>query len=67
MKDVAPEDGSLYDVSQRRIGDIRNAGRANTCSNLLKYILQTTVMGRVFRLSALSFSGGSWRRWDLST
>ena len=40
MKDVAPEDGSLGDVSQRRIADIRMSGRANTRANLLKYITE---------------------------
>ena len=38
MKDATPEDGSLYDVLQRRISDIRKEGRANTRRNLLKYI-----------------------------
>ena len=38
MKDGAREDGSLYYVLQRRIADIHNSGRANTCDNLLKYI-----------------------------
>ena len=55
-KDVAPGGGSIYDVLQRRIEDIRKAGRANTRINMLKYITDDpdgaglpAVFPRVFR------------------
>ena len=67
MKDVAPDNGSLYDFLRKRIADIQKSGRAIPRTNLLKYILQMALTGRGFRMSSISFSGGRWRRLDLST
>ena len=66
MKDVAPDGESLYDVLQKRIAKIHKEGRVDTRRNLLN-LLQKTLVGLVYRLSALAFSGESCHRWDSPT
>ena len=66
-KNVEPANGSLYDVLQRRIADVRKSGMVNTCGNLLRYVtegpsgpLLPSVCPGVFRMNLA-------RKWDLPT
>ena len=56
MKNQEPGSGSLFDLLQRRIADVRKSGMVNTRSNLPKYVTEDpfgprlpSVCPRVFR------------------